>query len=78
MVLVVMHFGGVIDSVTPAVCRDYESLHVVASSYVVVVAVEILRLVEFLLTAICGLGDQGLELFCLLLLVAVETLICRH
>ena len=57
-------------SVTPAVCGDYESLHVVASSYVDMVAVEILRLVELLLTTVCGFGDEGLELVRLLLLAA--------
>jgi len=51
---------------------------VVASSYVVVVAVEVLRLMELLFTTISGLCDQGLELVCLLLLAAVEPLVCSN
>ena len=62
MLLVILHLGGVVDSVTPAVRGDDQSLHVIASSYVVVVDVEILRLVELLLTAVVVSVIRGLNL----------------
>ncbi len=75
MVLIILHLGGVKDSVASALGGAYESLLVVARLYAIMVAVE--RLVKLLLTAVRGLRQEGLELVCLLFLVAVEPLVCN-
>ena len=73
----VLHERGSEDSVASAVGGHVQRLGVIASSDVVVVAVEILRLVKLLLASVRLLGQQGLHLVCLLLLAAVEPLVCR-
>ena len=69
----VLHERGSEDSVASAVGGHVQRLGVIASSDVVVV----LRLVKLLLASVRLLGQQGLHLVCLLLLAAVEPLVCR-